>query len=54
LQTSDAVGTAAVQLGPDAKAMTSLMKNELGFRSRLGRAQFVYTFLPTQFTPPIS
>ncbi len=30
LQTSDAVGAAAVQLGPDAKAMTSLMKNELG------------------------
>jgi transposase len=30
LQTSEAVGAAAVQLGPDAKAMTSLMKNELG------------------------
>lgn len=30
LQTSDAVGAAAVQLGPDARAMTSLMKNELG------------------------
>lgn len=30
LQTSDAVGAAAAQLGPDAKAMTSLMKNELG------------------------
>ena len=30
LQTSDAMGAAAVQLGPDAKAMTSLMKNELG------------------------
>ena len=30
LQTSDAVGAAAVQLGPDAKAMASLMKNDLG------------------------
>lgn len=30
LQTSEAVGAAAAQLGPDAKAMTSLMKNELG------------------------
>lgn len=30
LQTSDALGAAASQLGPDAQAMTALMKNKLG------------------------
>lgn len=30
LQTSDAVGAAAAQLGPDAQAMVALMKNKLG------------------------
>lgn len=30
LQTSDAIGAAASQLGPDAQAMTALMKNKLG------------------------
>lgn len=30
LQTSDAVGAAASQVGPDAQAMTALMKNKLG------------------------
>lgn len=30
LQTSDALGAAAVQIGPDAQAMIALMKNKLG------------------------
>lgn len=30
LQTSDALGAAAVQIGPDAQALTALLKNKLG------------------------